>query len=370
MTMTAILLNAISIAFETSREIKEHNAHIFQSCDLGFVTYYTIELALKVFAKPREFWASSYNLVRNESSCVCTHTRMPRNTNSPALQFDVFILATSYIEVVQLLFGLSMENVGSITFLRVLRTLRALRALRSISFIRSLQVLVDALAGTLSEVMNLLALLLLWMYIFAIMGFYFFGYHDENSGNTAPVSAHFSSLASGFMTLFVFVTADGWTDVQADMDAQGLGSSKIFSVCFLFVGHFIFMNIFIGVVIQNIEQAAYEDKMLMEREKASSFTAKKQKTCPGRPEHLSGLRIFHRKSKSVFYGAFGWARGALNGPNQWFPARSVAEQGLALNSAKETESAADNGDIASALEAHAQVISHGRHSLVPPVCLD
>ena len=106
-----------------------------------------------------------------------------------------------------------MLPIGSVTFLRVLRALRALRALRGISFIRSLQVLVAALRTTVSEVLNLVLLLALLMYIFGIMGYYFFGSAEYALG-TGRSTEDWDSLSSGCMSLFVFVTADGWTDIQ------------------------------------------------------------------------------------------------------------------------------------------------------------
>jgi hypothetical protein len=42
---------------------------------------------------------------------------------------------------------------------------------------------------------------------------------------------------------------------------------------------------------------------------------------PGPPGRLSALSVFLRKS--FFYGAFVWARRALNGPKQRFPARAA-----------------------------------------------
>lgn len=206
------------------------------------------------------------------------------------MQFDVFILCTSYVEMLQLMLGLSLEALGNVTFLRVLRTLRALRALRGISFIRSLQVLVNALGSTLKEVLNLLGLLVLWIYIFSIMGFYFFGYEDDPAAGTS-IDPHWSSLGAGFMSLFVYVTADGWTDIQTELEEHGhAGMSKLFSVCFLFVGHFIFMNLFIGVIIQNIEQAAMEDKNSQEQSKKTHFMEKKQQTLAAQ-QHLSAYAM-------------------------------------------------------------------------------
>jgi hypothetical protein len=46
--------------------------------------------------------------------------------------------------------------------------------------------------------------------------------------------------------------------------------------------------------------------------------------CPGPPGLLSALSDF--PSKSVLYGGFVWARGALNGRKRRFPARAVAEE--------------------------------------------
>jgi hypothetical protein len=46
--------------------------------------------------------------------------------------------------------------------------------------------------------------------------------------------------------------------------------------------------------------------------------------CRGPSGRLSAISVF--LCKSVFYGAFVWARRALNGPKRRFPARAVAEQ--------------------------------------------
>jgi cation channel sperm-associated protein 3 len=43
--------------------------------------------------------------------------------------------------------------------------------------------------------------------------------------------------------------ADGWTDLQEQLLAHGYSGSEFFTIGFLFIGHFIFTNLFIGVVI-------------------------------------------------------------------------------------------------------------------------
>lgn len=43
--------------------------------------------------------------------------------------------------------------------------------------------------------------------------------------------------------------ADGWTELQEDLNEHGYGGSEFFTVIFIFLGHFIFTNLFIGVII-------------------------------------------------------------------------------------------------------------------------
>ena len=116
-------------------------------------------------------------------------------TNSYS-RFDFLILIISFIQL-----ALDSGGNGGLSYLRVIRALRALRALRIISFFRSLQVLITALVKTLtSNVLDLLSLLGLCMFLFAILGFYFFG--EEGSGD--PV--YWGNLGIAFMTLFSHVT--------------------------------------------------------------------------------------------------------------------------------------------------------------------
>ena len=295
LTVGVIVFNTVSIGAETFRALKMTGsfAVIFGALDLTFVTYYTMELALKIYSYPRSFWVSKYN------------------------QFDVFVLATSYVQLAQDIFGATLLPLGNVTFLRVLRALRALRALRGISFIRSLQVLVAALRTTVSEVLNLVLLLALLMYIFGIMGYYFFG--SAEYAEKGHSTADWDSLSAGCMSLFVFVTADGWTDLQWKLDEDGYTGSKLFTVGFLLVGHFIFINIFIGaetrrfccaifllvqtitcrdttkhnggvsagVVIRNIEQAAQEEASWQQQKRASSYLAKKRAAIAEQDRKLS-----------------------------------------------------------------------------------
>ena len=61
-----------------------------------------------------------------------------------------------------------------------------------------------------------------------------------------------------------YVTVDGWTDLQDELDDRNMEGSRIYTIIFIFLGHFIFTNVFIGVIIMNISEAteSYKQELL------------------------------------------------------------------------------------------------------------
>lgn len=238
--MVVILLNAISIAVETDRNLARNNVWVFSAIDWITISLYTIEFVLKLAARPLGYWDSGYN------------------------RFDFFILAISYVQLV----FTSTAVIGELTFLRVIRALRALRALRSISFVRSLQVLVSAFYKTLGDIVYLFCLLFLVIFVYAIIGYYLFGFEEDQDRE------RWGTLGDAILSLFTFVTVDGWTVLQDSLDEISK-LSRLYSVSFILIGHFIFTNLFIGVIVHNIDAASSEDKAAMKKLKQERYLKKK-----------------------------------------------------------------------------------------------
>lgn len=180
--MAIIVSNTITIAISTEIQVKDNRTgsssvpEALQILDLIYLALYTVEFILKVYVAPVRYWKSSYN------------------------QFDFFILAVSYL---QWIIGMMSVDVLNFTFLRVLRALRGLRAFRSISFVRSLQIIINALVTTIKRnVVDLVLLLLLFMYIFGVTGKQLFG----TSEATPDSKELWGTLGSSFRVLFVYVT--------------------------------------------------------------------------------------------------------------------------------------------------------------------
>ena len=92
--MLVILIDSLVVGLVTFEDLKRRYARVFFALDTIFLLIYTVEFCLKIYAEPKEYWKSSYNL------------------------FDFGILALSYVQV--LLDNLNVDE-GSLKILRLLR---------------------------------------------------------------------------------------------------------------------------------------------------------------------------------------------------------------------------------------------------------
>ncbi|ORZ30665.1 Ion transport protein-domain-containing protein [Catenaria anguillulae PL171] len=247
--LLVIFANCITIGIDTSLPDDQTDYSLYT--DLIFLSIYLIEFILKIFIDPRGYWRSAYN------------------------KFDFVILV---ISVVQFALSLLGAGLGNLTFLRVFRSLRALRSFRSISSVRRLQIIVNALLHTLRKsVLDILACLFAFTFIFAVMGYYLFGVDNRTN------SDDFSTLGASMLSLMYYITSSGWTDVQTGLTQDGYVGSEFYSIIFMVISNFIFTNMFIGVICENIEEASEADRanqlrirLAAQREKKEAFRDKQR----------------------------------------------------------------------------------------------
>lgn len=251
--LVVILVNVVMIALAADRNFSEQHSVLIQVFDLIFLSVYSSEALLKIYANPKGYFTHAYDI------------------------FDLLILCSSFLEFAQSIFG-------NFTFLRVLRTFRALRALRAISFFRSLQIIVSSLVRTLKSIINLVVLLFLGLYILAVVGYYFFAGDDPDQ---------WGNISTCLLTLHIYVTADGWTDAQNHI-ASVTGSIwfTIVSVFFLSV---VFTNLFIGAVLQALSESRQEAEALELQRRSKLVDRKKALIMARQQQELE--RIFNARNK-------------------------------------------------------------------------
>jgi voltage-gated sodium channel len=153
------------------------------------------------------------------------------------------------------------------SYASVLRLARIMRALRLMTAMPQLQVIVGALIKSIPSMAYVGILLALNFYVYAVIGVFMFGEND-------PI--HFRDLPTAMLSLFRVVTLEDWTDV---MYIQMYGSNvyaydnttgiepvpnampilgAAYFVSFVMFGTMIMLNLFIGVILNSMEEAKDE----------------------------------------------------------------------------------------------------------------
>lgn len=199
-------------------------------------------------------------------------------------QLDFFIVCSSIVDWI-----LSATSDGeSIGFVKILRLLRVLRPLRMISRNPDLKLMVSALMESIGHILNVLVVIGIIYMIFAIlgvnlfMGSFFYCSVDPlklsteiecltAGGEWMSRDHNFDDVGSGFNTLMVVASLEGWPDIMyyaADSVDINKGPSinynlplaSGFFLVYIMIGSFFLLNLFIGVLFVKFNQAKSENE--------------------------------------------------------------------------------------------------------------
>lgn len=255
--MAMIFFNTIVLALETSPNFHYYYEMELAIVDQGLLAIYTVEAMLRIYAEPKKYWLNFSNL------------------------FDFLLVVVSLCQPVIEMF---VKGAGGVMVFRMFRALKALRTLRSVSFSTNLQVLVSALIDTIRRyVVSVIILLVFIMFLFGVVGYYLFGSNKKSKNQDALND--WGTLGRAMLSLFTYVTADGWTSIQENIDNADMTGkwSRLYTIGFICIGHFIMTNVFIGIIIMNISEATetFRQERRKEREKAvrrkKAFMMKRQR---------------------------------------------------------------------------------------------
>lgn len=212
--ITLILFNALILGLETSPDYTAHFGVLFELGHLLILAAFIIEALLKIMAvAPRIglYFRDGWNL------------------------FDFSIVVLSLVPAT-----------GEMAM--IARMARILRVARLISAIPEMRLIVSTLIRSLPSMFHVIMLMSILFYIYGIAGYTFFHEHDPT---------HWRNLGISLLTLFRIVTLEDWTDVMYKaMELHPL--AWIYFVSFVIAGTFVVINLFIAVVLNNLEKAKAE----------------------------------------------------------------------------------------------------------------
>jgi len=219
-----ILLNGVILGLETSTNLVQKFGTWMELASDFILLVFILEAALKITAvapKFSRYFGSGWNV------------------------FDFSIVVLSLL-----------PSTGE--FAMIARLARLLRVMRLISTIPELRLIVTTLVRSLPGMMHVVLLMGVIFYIYAVAGFHLYNEHDPELWGTLGLS---------LLTLFRVVTLEDWTDVMyTAMEMNPY--SWIFFVSFVVMGTFVIINLFIAVVLNNLEEAKKES--LAELQKPTS----------------------------------------------------------------------------------------------------
>ena len=206
---------------------------------LGNVNYvltlsFTFEVMFKLLAyTPGEFGDDAFNL------------------------FDFVIVAAGLLELLS-----SNDDQGSSSgafrAFRIFRLFRVLRVLRLINFLKPLKKIGRVVVRTLGHLSYILSLLMLFTYIFTILGMQAFGGALEVDGEVPR--ANYDSFLDSLFTVFQVLTFDAWNGPLYDaMRVKGAFASTFF-VVWILLGAFVLLNLLLVIILDSYVEVAEEMK--------------------------------------------------------------------------------------------------------------
>lgn len=170
-------------------------------------------------------------------------------------RFDFMVVCTSMIDIILSSFNvqqLKMLRLGP-QLIRILRVLRVSRFIRIAKSMKNLQNQISTLIYSLPAVLNVLSLLILVMFIYAVLGSFL--YNGIDSGEIINEWFNFNNFGMSMLTLVRIATGEDWNRFMNDCaEETDQYTTAIYFGSFTAVSSFVVLNLFIMVIIQEYDE--------------------------------------------------------------------------------------------------------------------
>ncbi len=214
-----ILLNAISLGLLTMPGLSDGARESFEAFDRYALYVYAGELVLRMISygtKPWEFFRRGWNI------------------------FDFLIVALSPIFAGQTV---------------VLRLLRLLRLIRIFRFLPEVKVLTISIVRSIPPLLSMSVLIFLALFIYGMAGVYLLG-------DKLPL--HWGDITIALTTLFILLTLENFP-VYLEEAILVSPLALPFFLSYIFIVVFTVLNVFIGIVLNAMDEARSENRERLEK---------------------------------------------------------------------------------------------------------
>ncbi|XP_034960252.2 voltage-dependent T-type calcium channel subunit alpha-1G isoform X2 [Zootoca vivipara] len=219
--MIAILINTLSMGIEY-HEQPEELTNALEISNIVFTSLFALEMLLKLLVYgPFGYIKNPYNI------------------------FDGIIVVISVWEIV------GQQGGG----LSVLRTFRLMRVLKLVRFMPALQRQLVVLMKTMDNVATFCMLLMLFIFIFSILGMHLFGckFASERDGDTLPDRKNFDSLLWAIVTVFQILTQEDWNKVLYNGMASTSSWAALYFIALMTFGNYVLFNLLVAILVEGFQ---------------------------------------------------------------------------------------------------------------------
>ncbi|XP_068192086.1 voltage-dependent T-type calcium channel subunit alpha-1I-like [Antennarius striatus] len=256
--MIAILINTISMGIEHHNQPDELT-NVLEICNIVFTSMFTLEMILKLTAFGFfEYLRNPYNI------------------------FDGIIVIISVCEII------GQADGG----LSVLRTFRLLRVIKLVRFMPALRRQLVVLMKTMDNVATFCMLLMLFIFIFSILGMHIFGCKfslKTEAGDTVPDRKNFDSLLWAIVTVFQILTQEDWNMVLYNGMASTSPCAALYFVALMTFGNYVLFNLLVAILVEGFQAEGDANRSYSDDDRSSCNFEENDKHKD--PLHLSDPKI-------------------------------------------------------------------------------
>uniref|UniRef100_A0A7M4FAU4 Calcium voltage-gated channel subunit alpha1 H n=1 Tax=Crocodylus porosus TaxID=8502 RepID=A0A7M4FAU4_CROPO len=237
--MIAILINTLSMGIEY-HEQPDELTNALEISNIVFTSMFALEMLLKLLA------FGIFGYIKN-----------PYNI------FDGIIVIISVWEIIG-------QSDGGLS---VLRTFRLLRVLKLVRFMPALRRQLVVLMKTMDNVATFCMLLMLFIFIFSILGMHLFGCKfslKTKTGDTVPDRKNFDSLLWAIVTVFQILTQEDWNVVLYNGMASTSSWAALYFVALMTFGNYVLFNLLVAILVEGFQAEGDANRSDTDEDKTSA----------------------------------------------------------------------------------------------------
>ncbi|KAF5289783.1 hypothetical protein FQA39_LY03700 [Lamprigera yunnana] len=261
--LLAILINTLSMGIEFHQQPEGLTAAV-ETSNIVFSAIFAVEMFLKVIAD------GIFGYISNGFNV-----------------FDGVIVILSIVELCQKFFGEFHGDSG----LSVLRTFRLLRILKLVRFMPNLRRQLFVMLRTMDNVAIFFSLLVLFIFIFSILGMYLFGGKFCKYTDTEGVARectctmivthdkrcecdrkHFNNILWATVTVFQILTQEDWNMVLSNGMAKTSHWAALYFVALMTFGNYVLFNLLVAILVEGFSAERNERREREQRELARKMS--------------------------------------------------------------------------------------------------